>query len=748
MQCYSEIQIPQSEILLTGFTYMTIISLMSLYEIISLIGFLLGTILHSVLAVLIVQRKDKTSSEIIFLFLVISVAMWNLGNSISLFSLMLFGRNIPSISYFSDAVAYIGIGFMPSLLLHTATVFLFESARYVNRMMKWVVTTIIYLPVVIFAIAIEKTISFKDPYLLMSMSPLVKPFVLWLITSLLISAGIARSLSQTTEEREERKFHFFIFWVLIFVSIFIAFTILLGGKNISFIGDYFLLAAMLSSIFPSIVFSYYVYRYNYMEFVLRRSVFYSFLTLIIICFYYFGVKQFSKFLEHSYGLNNKVLEAIFVIGLVYWFPKLKEKVQGMMRNLLFRRIADSEYLLNNLSRAISADSLLDLPKLLESIVVHIKSAAGIKKAAILLFGHPRQNVFGRNKIQRFGDTPPPEADTITRMDLQNIINNFSKGGLSVLNRHEIKDVSIINEMRILDALLIFPIYEDRNLIGLLALGRTRRGLPLPSDNLDQLMIIANQIGSAIGKSKLIDEKLKLERKIYENEKLSSLGRLSTSVAHEVKNPLSSIKTIVQVMREDLKHDAVVQEDLSIIVDEIDRLSKVVNQLLQFARPKGEVKTTVKIGDVLSSVLLVLNHEARKNNINISCKIPDDLPTLNTEEGSLKEVFFNIINNAIQAMPDGGELAISASASGGRDAKSCVSTIEITFADTGGGIPQDAFSKIFDPFYTTKQSGTGLGLSIVKKKLEDMDGSIRVENNKTGAMFIINLPVNEPVLVSN
>ncbi|MGR3309475.1 MAG: ATP-binding protein [Candidatus Brocadiales bacterium] len=711
---------------------------MSLYEIISLIGFLLGTILHSVLSVLIVQRKDKTSSEIVFLFLVISVAMWNLGNSISLFSLMLFGRNIPSISYLADAVAYIGIGFMPSLLLHTATAFLFESARYaersqrqLRRLAKSVMIATIYLPVIIFAVAIKKMVSFEDASLLMSMSPLVKPFVLWLITSLLISAAISRNFSQTAEEKEERKFHFFIFWALVFVSILIAFTILLGGRNISFVGDYFLLAAMLSSIFPSIVFSYYVYRYNYMEFVLRRSVFYSFLTLIIICFYYFGVKQFSKFLEHRYSLNSKVLEAIFVIGLVYWFPKIKEKVQGMMRNLLFRRIADSEYLLNDLSRTISADSLLDLPKLLESIVEQIKNAVAIKKAAILLFKS--------DKTQRFGDSL---SDTITRMDLENIINNFLKDGLSFLNRHEIKDVSIINEMKSLDALLIFPIFEDRNLIGLLILGRTRRGLSLPSDNLDQLMIIANQIGSTIGKSKLIDEKLKLERKIYENEKLSTLGRLSTSVAHEVKNPLSSIKTIVQVMREDLKHDASVQECLSIIVDEIDRLDNVVNQLLQFTRPKGEVKTNVKIGNVLSSVLLVLNHEARKNNINISCKISKDLPMLNTEDGSLKEVFFNIINNAIQAMPDGGELAITAVPQPQNN------TFEITFADTGPGIPQDAVDKVFDPFYTTKQSGTGLGLSIVKKKLEEMDGSIRVENNTKGAMFIINLPATNPVLVTN
>jgi signal transduction histidine kinase len=94
------------------------------------------------------------------------------------------------------------------------------------------------------------------------------------------------------------------------------------------------------------------------------------------------------------------------------------------------------------------------------------------------------------------------------------------------------------------------------------------------------------------------------------------------------------------------------------------------------------------------------------------------------------------------MPDGGELAITAVPQPQNN------TFEITFADTGPGIPQDAVDKVFDPFYTTKQSGTGLGLSIVKKKLEEMDGSIRVENNTKGAMFIINLPATNPVLVTN
>src|SRR3972149_4075313 len=219
-------------------------------------------------------------------------------------------------------------------------------------------------------------------------------------------------------------------------------------------------------------------------------------------------------------------------------------------------------------------------------------------------------------------------------------------------------------MRLLDAGFIFPIFVNRKLTGILSLGRARRGLPIASDSLDQLMIVANEIGSAVEKSKIIEEKLQLERKMYENEKLSSLGRLSTSVAHEVKNPLSSIKTIVQVMREDLRKNDPLQEDLAIIVNEIDRLTKVVNQLLQFAKPSSEVKTNVKIGDVIQSTLVVLNHEAKQNNIVTHC----------------------LHNNH---------------------------AIQVTIADRARGIPQESPQKILEPFYTTKQTGTGLGLSIVK-----------------------------------
>ena len=704
---------------------------MTFIEIVALIGFILGSILHTVLSIFIVQRKNKKGSELVFLFLVISVAAWHYGNAISLFSIMLFGKNIPIINQLSSDFAYMGMGVMPSLLLHTAILFLLESGWKIKKKTMATIITIIYLPVIPFTLTAVRIIFFEEAHVLTSVSPFVKPFIIWLLFSIFASAVISRILSAKVEEVEEQKFHFSIFWILIFITFLVTFTVLLEGRTLPYVGEYMVLATMLSSIFPSIIFSYYVYRYNYMEFVLRRSVFYSFLAILVICFYYFGIRQLGKYLEFNYSVNAKVLEAVLIIALVYWFPKLKENIQGSTRRLFFKRIADSEYLLNDLSHQISTDLLIDLSRLLKNIVESIKKATAIKDVNLILFKGGSTQVVGDG-----------ENTLMARDDLSNTIKYFDKGEIAVLDRHEITDASIINEMKRLEMFFVFPIFKDRKLTGLLTLGKSRRGMRLPADGLEQLMIIANQISSAMAKAELIQEKLQLERKMYENEKLSSLGRLSTSVAHEVKNPLSSIKAIVQVLKEDFKNETKTQKSLSIIVEEIDRLTKVVNQLLVFAKPQGDSKTNVKISDLINKVLVVLKHEAKMNNIDIHLDMSNYLPLIVADEGSLTEVFFNIIHNAIQAMSEGGNLSISIT----YEQKD--NYIRVVFENSGPGISQEDIGKIFEPFYTTKQMGTGLGLAIVKKKLEEVKGLIHVESEDSTTKFIVNIPSSEGVLVSN
>jgi hypothetical protein len=227
---------------------------MTFIEIVALIGFILGSILHTVLSVFIVQRKNKKGSELVFLFLVISVAAVALWQCYFTFSIMLFGKNIPIINQLSSDFAYMGMGVVPSLLLHTAILFLLESGWKIKKKTMATIITIIYLPVIPFTLTAVRIIFFEEAHVLTSVSPFVKPFIIWLLFSIFTSAVISRILSAKVEEVEEQKFHFAIFWILIFITFLVSFTVLLEGRTLPYIGEYMVLATMLSSIFPVLYF--------------------------------------------------------------------------------------------------------------------------------------------------------------------------------------------------------------------------------------------------------------------------------------------------------------------------------------------------------------------------------------------------------------------------------------------------------------------------------------------------------------
>ena len=193
---------------------------MPLYEIISLIGFILGTTLHIVLSILIVQRKHKTRSELVFLFLVISVAMWHFRTPCLLSVLYCLVKVFHPSTMLLTLISYAGIGFMPSLLLHTAVLFLFESRPQIKNLQRLIIIAF-YLLVIPFSVVIKKFILSEDTYLMVTASHYVKPFVVWLIVALFIAASISKRLSKMVEEKEVQKFHLAIFWSVIAITILI-----------------------------------------------------------------------------------------------------------------------------------------------------------------------------------------------------------------------------------------------------------------------------------------------------------------------------------------------------------------------------------------------------------------------------------------------------------------------------------------------------------------------------------------------
>ena len=227
----------------------------------------------------------------------------------------------------------------------------------------------------------------------------------------------------------------------------------------------------------------------------------------------------------------------------------------------------------------------------------------------------------------------------------------------------------------------------------------------------------------------------LRQKIAKNQQLASIGRLAAGVAHEVRNPLSSIKGFATYFREryiDVPED---HKIAAIMIQETDRLDRVVSQLLEFTRPVSVLKRPVSVGKILYSALEVIRHTAAENKIKIKAEISDSDLMAELDPDRMKQVFLNLFLNSIEAMNHSGNLCVSLLKT--REKNWC----EIRVSDTGTGIEKKYVADIFDPYFTTKSSGTGLGLAIVHNTLAAHGGRIEVETKQAqGTTVSLFLPL--------
>jgi len=243
-----------------------------------------------------------------------------------------------------------------------------------------------------------------------------------------------------------------------------------------------------------------------------------------------------------------------------------------------------------------------------------------------------------------------------------------------------------------------------------------------------------QVARAVNRmAKSLTEKERLEDQLRQSEHLIALGRLVTGVAHELRNPIGIIKTLVDLMKQEYSQMSGIEEFTRALDEQVDRQDMVIQELLDFGRP---TKVSIKecyINDLIMRVLSFSAAMLRKQQIKVQLKLDNKLPQILADTDKLKQVFVNIIVNAAEAMPDGGILDIVTKRSDER--------IIISMSDTGEGIPREDMLKIFDPFYTTKEAGTGLGLSISYQSIKLHGGMIEVDSAPDkGTTFIIKLPV--------
>ena len=234
---------------------------------------------------------------------------------------------------------------------------------------------------------------------------------------------------------------------------------------------------------------------------------------------------------------------------------------------------------------------------------------------------------------------------------------------------------------------------------------------------------------------------RLEKKVRHSEKLAAIGELAAGVAHEIRNPLSSIKGFARFLAHSLSDRTREKEYAEIMVKEVDRINSVVNDLLTFARPLEPELASTDLFKLIEHTVRLLETDARSRNIKIRSKINPDFNSLLLDANQITQALLNLMLNALQEVDDGGTVAV------GANINESGTRLHIWVEDDGPGIPNDKKKKIFDPFFTTRKKGTGLGLAIVNKIVENHSGELQVESplpGKTGgSRFIITLPVASP-----
>ncbi|MHB8076451.1 ATP-binding protein [Desulfosporosinus fructosivorans] len=252
-------------------------------------------------------------------------------------------------------------------------------------------------------------------------------------------------------------------------------------------------------------------------------------------------------------------------------------------------------------------------------------------------------------------------------------------------------------------------------------------LPEMSGELGEVAQAVNRM--AVG----LSEKERLEDQLRQSEHLIALGRLATGVAHELRNPIGIIKTLVELMKQEYSQVSGIEEFTKAIDEQVDRQDMEIQELLDFGRPTRVSIRECSVNDLIKSVLSFSAAMLRNQKVRVELLLDNTLSQILADTEKLKQVFVNIIVNAAEAMPDGGKLEIIT--------KETDSIVIISFSDTGEGIPAEEKLRIFDPFYTTKKTGTGLGLSISYQSVQLHGGTIDVESDLgRGSTFIISLPV--------
>ncbi|HYK19260.1 MAG TPA: ATP-binding protein [Pyrinomonadaceae bacterium] len=664
-------------------------------EILQVIGYSIGASLPLWMLFQLVSHRNRLSSiERMLAALALTMGGWHTANLIvTLHNLFDLGPDTwTTLLRLADTVAVVSITLAYSFLLH---VHLHLWANAHGRPLtnsERIRVYLSYIPAVFLFIAVPRLWTGDYAPMFTKLSPFVIPFAFWIAYVLGLIALTELLIARKSGNRSEKRIMRTLAWSFIGVGVVIFAALAAGVGEGTTAGVYLKTIANLGSLLPSVLLAYYIYRYRYLEIIIEESLVVVTFATVVLTVYVFGIRTIGDWMTQRYGTRPGLVEALLILALALLAAPLRGWLAQRFHKLFEREAA-----------------------LYKEIVARIGSYAGQYKdlSDLLHFVEERTTgALGLRRLKIFTDGSQQDAW------VKQVLEQSKQSGWE-----PVEDDAALTDQGFR---LAYPLRREDKVEGLLALDAASASLT--PDVRSIIGLLADQIAIAIDDSRLLEENLRLERELAERERLAALGRMAATVAHEIKNPLSAIKSIAQVMREDEGLRNEYERDLGLIVGETDRLSQSVTQLLSFARKESPAAQPQSVEELVRSVVDLFRASAREQGIVLEYEVNVEAELAGRSVSALRDALSNLLLNALQATPQGGKVHLKGVTANGE--------LLISVQDSGSGVPLDLRERIWEPFFTTRQRGTGLGLAIVRKRLQEVGGTatLEVSQNGRGALF--------------
>ncbi len=425
------------------------------------------------------------------------------------------------------------------------------------------------------------------------------------------------------------------------------------------------------------------------------------------------------------------------VGLMIGLPKLLPRAERMMQERLFAGRFGYQDALSGLVRELS--TLPTIEQVLGTVVTTLHSQMQVSRVLVLL----QDSLSGDYRLQaESGLGPQDDSEALVLKEDSSIVKWLLENRDALVRDEMARRVptwqreQLEAELNQLKAAIAVPMILDDRLVGLIGIGEKLSREMFFVGDLRLLGTLATEVALAV-------KYRRMESEVTRKTRLIELGTIAAGVAHEIRNPLASIKTFAQLMPEHMDDPEFKNEFSKLVLKDVDRITKVIESMLAFARPAQVNIKEQPANDLIEEAILLVQPRLKGKHIELSREFHGN-PIVNVDKHQILQVLVNLLSNAADASHDQGKIRVATGVSqldlggdGNRDQKYTV----IEVADNGSGIPTNVRNRLFDPFFTTKKEGTGLGLSISQKIVRDHGGAITVTSVVgKGTSFHVNLPL--------